>query len=91
MDDIQFEWDAEKEKKNIRKHGITFNIARRVFDDPYRIEIYDEVHSGEEDRYNTIGMVNEILFVIYTERKNNIRIISARIATHEERNLYYDS
>ena len=91
MDDIQFEWDAEKEKKNILKHGITFNIARRVFDDPYRIEIYDEVHSGEEDRYNTIGMVNEILFVVYTERKNNIRIISARIATHEERSLYYDS
>lgn len=91
MDVVQFEWDEEKEKKNIRKHGITFDIARRVFDDPYRIEIYDEAHSGEEDRYNTIGMVNEILFVVYTERKNNIRIISARIATREERSLYYDS
>ena len=89
MSDIQFEWDEEKERKNIRKHGITFNLARRVFDDPYRVEIYDEEHSSEEDRYNTIGMVNEILFVVYTERRNNIRIISARIATPEERSFYY--
>lgn len=47
----------------------------------YCIEIYDMEHSINEDRYNTIGMVNDILFVVYTERKENIRLISARLAT----------
>ncbi len=54
MNQFLFEWDAEKERKNIQKHGISFRIARRVFDDPYRIEIYDEAHSIEEDRFDTI-------------------------------------
>lgn len=90
MSQFLFEWDAEKERKNIQKHGISFHIARRVFDDPYRIEIYDEAHSIEEDRFDTIGMVNDVLFVVYTERRDRIRIISARIATPEERSFYYD-
>ncbi len=47
-------------------------------------------HSKEEDRYNTIGMVNDVIFVVYTERKENIRLISARIATKTERSIYYD-
>ena len=48
-------------------------------------------HSIHEDRYNTIGMVNDILFVVYTERKENIRLISARLATKTERIIYYDT
>ncbi len=55
-----------------------------------RIEIFDLEHSVEEDRYNTIGMVYDVLFVVYTERKDNIRLISARLATKTERSIYYD-
>jgi hypothetical protein len=87
---LTFEWDEEKNKINLEKHGIDFETAMLVFNDLQRIEIYDFEHSVEEDRYNTIGMVNDVLFVVYTERKNNIRIISARIATRMERSIYYD-
>lgn len=52
-----------------------------VFNDDNRIEIYDFEHSSDENRYKTIGCVNDILFVVYTERKENIRLISARLAT----------
>ena len=66
------------------------NTAIHVFDDENRIEIYDVEHSINEDRYNTIGLVHDLLFVVYTERKDNLRIISARLATMAERRLYYD-
>ena len=62
----------------------------RVFEDDNRIEFYDATHSDEEDRYNTIGMVRDILFVVYTERKEYIRIISARKANPKEQRLYYN-
>lgn len=84
-----FEWDEEKNAANVRKHGIDFEEAAHVFEDDDRIEIYDMSHSGEEDRYNTIGMVNNVLFVVYTERREAIRIISARPATRRERSIYY--
>lgn len=61
-----------------------------IFNDMQRIEIFDLEHSVEEDRYNTIGMVYDVLFVVYTERKDNIRLISARLATKTERSIYYD-
>ena len=88
---MRFEWDEQKEELNIRKHHISFNIAKRVFNDVNRIEIYDMQHSIDEDRYNTIGMVENVLFVVYTERKETIRLISARLATEKERSLYYDN
>jgi len=75
---------------NIRKHHIDFNDAILVFEDEYRIEFYDKAHSSDEDRYNTIGAVGDILFVVYTERKDAIRMISARLANRRERRLYYD-
>ena len=84
-----FEWDENKNKSNIKKHGISFQTASRVFDDVNRIEMYDEENSITEDRYNTIGMVDDILFVVYTERNEKIRLISARIAEEPERRLYY--
>jgi len=80
----------KKNKINFAKHGIDFETAMLVFNDLQRIEIYDMEHSKEEDRYNTIGMVNDVIFVVYTERKENIRLISARIATKTERSIYYD-
>lgn len=87
---MTFEWDEEKNKINIEKYGIDFDTAMLVFNDLQRIEIYDVEHSIEEDRYNTIGMVNDVLFVVYTERKDNICLISARLATKLERSIYYD-
>lgn len=66
-------------------------MAVRVFLDEDRIEKYDSRHSIEKDRYNVIGMVEELLFVVYTEREKDImRIISARKATEEECNEYYE-
>ena len=61
---VQFEWDADKAALNLKKHGVDFRDAVRVFYDVNRIEWYDSAHSDEEDRYNTIGMVREVLFVV---------------------------
>ena len=87
---MRFEWDEEKAASNLKKHGIDFRDAVRVFQDDYRIEIYDEAHSDTEDRFCTIGMVDDILFVVYTERGDAVRMISARFANRRERSLYYD-
>ena len=87
-----FEWDENKNRINQEKHdGISFEIAVRVFMDEKRIERFDAEHSSlTEDRWNAIGMVNRVLFVVYTERGERIRIISARRATKKEEEEYYD-
>lgn len=72
------------------KHGVSFQTAALVFYDENRIEMYDSEHSLEEDRYITIGMVEDVLFVVYTERKDRLRIISARLANKKERSMYYE-
>ena len=61
-----------------------------VFYDRNYIEIYDFEHSIDEDRFIVIGLVEELLFVVYTKRADRIRLISARLATEVERKLYYD-
>ena len=89
-----FEWDDEKERKNIIKHGIDFETASLVFNDYYRIEKYDDFHSTNEDRYITIGEINKtavIVMVVYTDRTGITRIISARKATKQEKEEYYDN
>lgn len=86
---MEFEWDSEKERINKEKHGISFRLATKVFEDPYYIELYDDVHSVDEDRYAVIGFVGDVLYVVYTQRSENIRIISARLATPLERRYYY--
>ena len=88
--ELVFEWDDEKNAANVKKHGIDFEDAILVFNDENYIEFYDPAHSEEEDRYNIIGLVEDVLFVVYTERKQRIRIISARLATAMERRMYYD-
>ena len=88
---MKFEWDENKNQLNLKKHGVDFETAMLVFNDLRRIEIYDVEHSIDEDRYSTIGMVHDVLFVVYTERKENIRLISARLATEIERSIYYDT
>lgn len=86
---LQFEWDKEKAIINLQKHGIPFETATKVFLDVNRIEIFDQAHSIDEDRYITIGLAGDVLFVVYTERNPKIRLISARLATERERKLYY--
>ena len=90
---MTFEWDEEKERHNIQAHdGINFSYAARVFLDSKRIEKIDENHSDKEERYNVIGCVERVLFVVYTERgDDNIRIISARRATPKEEKEYYEN
>ena len=91
---MKFEWDDEKNEINIKKHKLSFSVAKFVFNDENRIEIFDEAHSSYEERYITIGLINQIpvvVTVVYTERGQRIRLISARKATPKERSLYYDS
>ncbi len=93
MSIMQFEWDEQKEQINIVKHGIDFSTAAYVFRDENRLELYDEAHSEKEDRYITIGFIHGVAFlvmVVYTERGDAIRIISARKATRQEERLYYE-
>lgn len=73
---------------------MSFSAAKFVFNDENRIEIFDGIHSEYEERYITIGSINQIpvvVTVVYTERDQRIRIISARKATAKERRIYYDS
>ena len=86
---LEFEWDDKKAEINLKKHGLTFDDAILVFFDEFLIEDYDFEHSDDEDRIKIIGKVDEVLVVIYTERKEKLRIISARRANKKERNDYY--
>lgn len=89
---MTFEWDVEKERDNIQKHKLSFEMATLVFLDSERIEIYDDSHSVDEKRYITIGRLwgtMVIITVVYTEREEDIRIISARKSTTRERGEYY--
>ena len=84
-----FEWDDEKAKINKKKHGISFKTAARVFLDKNALFYYDEIHSDVEHREKIIGMVEKVLTVIYTERGEKNRIISARHADKYEQEDYY--
>jgi uncharacterized DUF497 family protein len=86
---MDFEWYSEKERLNVEKHGIDLETVKRVFNDPFRIEQYDEFHSGTEDRWQILGKAGDVLFVVYTERGTTTRIITARKAEPEERRIYY--
>ena len=87
--DRLFEWDENKNRININKHGLSFKTAAKVFLDNKRINYYDIEHSINEDRWITIGKVKDVLFVVYTERGNKTRIISAREAQPSEKEKYY--
>ena len=91
MPEIIFEWDDEKDKLNQKMHGISFEDAKYVFNDPLKIIMPDLYHSEKEERWLAIGLVSRVLFVVFTERSENIiRIISARAATKAEKRLYND-
>jgi len=85
-----FEWDEEKAKANFRKHKISFKEAETVFDDPLAITIPDPNHSTSEHRFIDVGQSEKgrIVVVSYTQRRKATRLISARRATHAERQKY---
>jgi uncharacterized DUF497 family protein len=88
----EFEWDADKAEANLRKHGIAFEAARRVFNDDFAVEWQDADLPYGEIRFAITGMVDgRLLRVVYTERNDRIRIISARKATRHEQTEYYRS
>ncbi|MEE3718217.1 BrnT family toxin [Tumidithrix elongata RA019] len=88
--ELAFEWDEQKETENIKKHGIGFQEGKTVFNDPLSITLSDPIHSIDEDRFIDLGFSNQgrLLIVVYTERQQNIRIISCRKATNKERSFY---
>ena len=88
--EYKFVWDSEKAEINKKKHKVSFETAARVFLDENNFDTYDELHSNFEDRFKIIGKVGEVLVVIYTERGDRNRIISARRAERYEEEEYYE-
>lgn len=88
---VRFEWNDVKAQKNLQKHGITFEEAAEVFFDPF--SWVDDASSSQEHRDLVIGysFSRQLLLVVYTERKDWTRIISARRATRKEGKLYGQS
>jgi uncharacterized DUF497 family protein len=87
---LEFEWDADKAKRNLKKHRVSFEEASSIFADPLALTIPDPLHSEEEDRFVTLGESNRrrLLVVVSVDRDDKVRIISARVATRRERKDY---
>ena len=87
---LTFEWNERKAASNAAKHGLQFDEASTVFADPLSLTIPDPAHSQEEDRFVTVGSSyrGKLLVDVHTERGDNIRIISARLANRRERRVY---
>ena len=87
---MEFEWDPSKAAANLKKHGVSFEEAKTVFDNPLAVIFDDEAHSINERREIIIGHSrrNRLLLTAFTERSGNVRIISARLATRNEREDY---
>lgn len=87
---MRFDWDENKAVSNLSKHGVSFEEAKTVFEDPLYVDFYDPAHSDEEARYLIVGESSQrrLLIASYTERGNLIRLISAREVTRTERKVY---
>jgi len=89
---IKFEWDSEKNRKNIQKHGISFKEAVTAFTDGFARTIHDPDHSNEEDRFILLGMSTTLQLLLvchcFREKSKVIRIISARKADKSETKQY---
>jgi uncharacterized DUF497 family protein len=84
---MKFEWDPAKAKANIARHGVSFEAAQAVFADLQALELLDD--STEEERWRLLGRAgSDILLVVYTERGDRVRIISARKASKREQEVY---
>jgi len=92
MEERRIVWDEDKNAENKRKHGIGFETARFIFADSNRLERIDRSESNilGEERWQSLGMAEGILFVVYTEceAENETRIITARLANKAERRSY---
>lgn len=86
----EFEWDTKKAEANVQKHGVSFAEAATVFFDPVSLTIPDPLHSLVENRFVTTGLSNRQrhLVVVHSDRDDRIRIISARLASSNERKRY---
>lgn len=88
LENVTFEWDEDKEKLNFKKHGIHFKTAAKVFLDPNKL-IREDTEHLEESRYNILGKVGKILFIVCAFKEENVvRLISARLATVPEKERY---
>ncbi len=92
---MRFSWDAEKNRGNRKKHGISFDTALRVFRDPLHLTRIDRVVDGEQ-RWQTIGLVEDVALIVVAyavldEEEEWIRIISARKVTRQERMEYEEA
>lgn len=87
---LRFDWDPDKARLNRHQHGITFEEAQTTFDDPHARIIDDPDHSELEARAILLGYTqrNRLLVVVFAERRDTIRLISARKATRKERKTY---
>lgn len=87
---FRFEWDDQKAASNLQKHGVSFDEAVSVFADILALTFADTDHFESEDRSRTYGVSSKgrLLVVVHTERRNNVRIISARKATRYEKDIY---
>ena len=87
---LEFEWDGSKAAANLSRHGVSFDEAKTVFDDPVYVDFYDPDHSYDEHRYIIIGQSqrDRLLIVSYTERDDLVRLVSAREVTRGEREAY---
>jgi len=87
---MEFEWDEEKAAFNETKHGVSFGEAATLFDDPFFLVFPAPAHSISEQRYLIIGESAEgrLLLAVYAERRDRVRLISAREATSKERRRY---
>jgi uncharacterized protein len=92
MSNLSFEWDPKKAVANARKHGVSFEEARTVFEDDEALFMPDPVHSADEERAVLLGWsaAHRVLVVVHCERADGdvIRLISARKADPQERQLY---
>jgi uncharacterized DUF497 family protein len=87
---LSFEWDPPKAAANLWKHGVAFDEATTAFRDAFSITILDPDSSHEEDRFVLVGLSDRgrLLVVVHTERGDAVRLISARLATRHERQIY---
>ncbi len=88
---MEFEWDEDKNQSNIRKHGVSFESARQIFDRPTLTSVDDRRNYGEV-RNISIGQTDAltVIAVVHSERDGKIRLISARPASRKERLTYHE-
>lgn len=88
--ELTFEWDEKKASANFKKHRVSFEEAKTIFNDPLLLTFPDFKHSNGEQRQLSIGLSvqGRVLIVIHTDRGKNIRLISGRKATANERKVY---